>query len=100
MGASEVTCFLSWLATDAKVSASTQNQALAALLSLYREVLSVDLPWLADMVRAKGPAPQTCSHYCRRTGMMTRLQEPWAYAGLRCIPSQDSSVARYVGSPV
>jgi integron integrase len=38
------------------VSASTQNQALAALLFLYREVLARDLPWLDDLVRAKTPA--------------------------------------------
>ncbi len=55
MGADEVTQFLSHLATDRGVAASTQNQALAALLFLYREVLEVDLPWLDDVVRAKAP---------------------------------------------
>ena len=55
MGAREVSRFLSWLATDAKVSASTQNQALGALLFLYRDVLEIDLPWLDDLVRAKRP---------------------------------------------
>lgn len=54
MGAPEVEAFLSSLATEGQVSASTQNQALAALLFLYREVLGVDLPWLAEVVRAKG----------------------------------------------
>jgi integron integrase len=53
MGEPEVTAFLSHLATVRKVSASTQNQALAALLFLYREVLKQDLPWLNDVVRAK-----------------------------------------------
>lgn len=53
MGAPEVEAFLSHLATDRGVSASTQNQALAALLFLYREVLDVDLPWLDGIVRAK-----------------------------------------------
>jgi integron integrase len=53
MGEPEVTAFLSHLATVRKVSASTQNQALAALLFLYREVLKQDLPWLEDVVRAK-----------------------------------------------
>ena len=38
-----------------KVAASTQNQALSALLFLYREVLGVELPWLDDVVRAKRP---------------------------------------------
>ncbi len=56
LGAAEVSAFLSHLAVDRAVSASTQNQALAALLFLYREVLGVDLPWLDDLVRAKKPA--------------------------------------------
>jgi integrase len=55
MGRDEVTRFLSALAVDAKVSASTQNQALAALLFLYDAVLDVELPWLADLVRAEAP---------------------------------------------
>ena len=55
MGADEVATFLTSLATDAGVSASTQNQALAAILFLYRKVLDVDLPWLTDVVRAKRP---------------------------------------------
>ena len=46
MGAPEVTRFLTSLAVDSHVAASTQNQALSALLFLYREVLEVDLPWL------------------------------------------------------
>jgi integron integrase len=53
MGGEEVTAFLSHLATDAGVSASTQNQALAALLFLYGRVLGVELPWLEEVVRAK-----------------------------------------------
>jgi len=55
MGAGEVTAFLTSLAVQDKVAASTQNQALSALLFLYREVLDVDLPWLEDVVRAKRP---------------------------------------------
>lgn len=55
MGAPEVEVFLTDLAVRRKVSASTQNQALAALLFLYREVLQIDLPWLKDVVRAKRP---------------------------------------------
>jgi site-specific recombinase XerD len=51
MGAPEVEAFLSHLAVVRKVSASTQNQALAALLFLYQKVLAVDLPWLRDVVR-------------------------------------------------
>ena len=55
MGGEEVTQFLSSLAVDRKVSASTQNQALAALLFLYAEVLGVRLPWLDQVVRASRP---------------------------------------------
>ena len=55
MGAAEVTSFLSSLAVDGRVAASTQNQALSALLFLYRDVLEIDLPWLDDVVRAKRP---------------------------------------------
>ena len=55
MGAAEVTQFLTALAVREKVAASTQNQALSALLFLYREVLGVELPWLEDVVRAKRP---------------------------------------------
>lgn len=56
MGGSEVEAFLSHLATEGRVSPSTQNQALAALLFLYREVLEKELPWMDGMVRAKRPA--------------------------------------------
>jgi site-specific recombinase XerD len=56
MGGSEVEAFLSHLATEGRVSPSTQNQALAALLLLYREVLEKELPWMDGMVRAKRPA--------------------------------------------
>jgi len=55
MGAAEVTRFLSSLAVEGKVAASTQNQALSALLFLYRDVLELDLPWLDGVVRAKRP---------------------------------------------
>jgi integron integrase len=55
MGAPEVTRFLTALAVQGKVAASTQNQALSALLFLYRRVLEVDLPWLDGVVRALTP---------------------------------------------
>jgi len=55
MGAKEATAFLSDLAVRGKVAASTQNQALAAIQFLYREVLGEELPWLDDLVRAKRP---------------------------------------------
>jgi len=53
LGAPEVESFLTHLAVDAKVSSSTQNQALAAILFLYRDVLEASLPWLGSVVRAK-----------------------------------------------
>lgn len=56
MGAVEVEAFLSDLAVRGNVSASTQNQALAALVFLYKQVLKLDLPWLGEVVRAKKPA--------------------------------------------
>lgn len=55
MGAVEVEAFLSRLATVDDVAASTQNQALSALLFLYREVLGIQLPWMESVVRAKRP---------------------------------------------
>lgn len=56
MGPAEITAFLSMLASEGRVTASTQNQALAALLFLYRTVLDRDVPWLDGLVRAKHPA--------------------------------------------
>ena len=53
MGAREVEAFLTSLAVRNKVSASTQNQALSALLFLYREVLGLALPWMDEIRRAK-----------------------------------------------
>ena len=55
LGAAEVTAFLNDLATVRKVAAATQNQALAALLFLYKEVLAEPLPWLDELVHAKRP---------------------------------------------
>ena len=56
LGEAEVTAFLTDLAVRRRVSASTQNQALSALLFLYGEVLALDLPWLDDLVRARRPS--------------------------------------------
>src|ERR1700747_1852585 len=55
MGAEEVKAFLSHLATEMKVAASTQNQAFSALLFLYQEVLKERLPWIEDIARASRP---------------------------------------------
>jgi len=51
MSAQEVVAFLSMLATVRKESASTHNQALSALLFLYRDVLCLELPWMDDIKR-------------------------------------------------
>lgn len=55
MGAAEVEAFLTHLAVNRKVAASTQNQAKCALLFLYREVLNIKLGWLEDVTQAKAP---------------------------------------------
>ena len=55
MGGDEVNAFLSSLAVERNVAVSTQNQALSALLFLYRDVLGDPLPWIADIIRARRP---------------------------------------------
>jgi len=55
MGKSEVELFLTHLATHRHVSASTQNQALSAILFLYKQVLQIDIGWIEDVIRAKQP---------------------------------------------
>lgn len=55
LGGPEVEAFLTRLAVERRVAASTQNQALSALLFLYREVLGIQLPWMEAVVRAKRP---------------------------------------------
>lgn len=78
MGEREVTRFLSSLATTGRVSASTQNQALSALLFLYQEVLHVHLAWLDGMVRAHRPA--------RLPVVLTRTEIEALLAGLSGTP--------------
>jgi integron integrase len=53
MGPTEVAAFLTHLAVERHVSASTQNQAKSALLFLYQRVLQVDLPWLEEVITAR-----------------------------------------------
>lgn len=55
LGQAEVGAFLSWLATERQVSASTQRQALAALLFLYQKVYEIEIGWVDNIVRAKQP---------------------------------------------
>jgi hypothetical protein len=76
MGAAEVEAFLTHLAVEAKVGASTQNQALQGLLFLYKQVLDIELPWLGNVTRAsrlkRRPVPAAISvaagHYIIRWG--------------------------------
>ncbi len=55
MGSFEVEQFLTHLAVKMNVAASTQNQALSAILFLYKDVLGIELPWLTNVKRAKRP---------------------------------------------
>ena len=56
LGAPEVTAFLNHLVGERNVAAATQNQALSAILFLYKEVLVQPLPWLDELERSKRPA--------------------------------------------
>jgi integron integrase len=56
MGENEISQYLTWLAIDRHVSSSTQNQALSAILLLYRDVLKLDLDWVKNVIRAKRPS--------------------------------------------
>ena len=90
MGVREVEAFLTMLATERRVSASTHNQALSALLFLYREVLAIDLPWLDDINRPaqkrRIPSVLTKEEVARQA----RPGESWeaAYARLNQIPME------------
>jgi integron integrase len=84
LGAAEVTAFLNHLARERKVAAATQNQALSALLFLYKEVLGTPLPWLDALERPRQPArvPTVLSRdeVCR---LLARMQgAKWLMASL------------------
>lgn len=76
--------FLTHLAVDRRVSASTQNQALSALLFLYRKVLEVELPWLENIVRAKRSrhVPVVLTHTEVRAVIAQLEDEYWLIATL------------------
>ena len=84
LGAAELERFLSGLAVEGGVSASTQNQALSALLFLYREVLRIDLPWLQQVVRAKRSRrlPTVLSQDEVRRLLAAMDGRPWLIASL------------------
>ncbi len=74
MGAAEISAFLTWLAVDQHVAASTQNQALSALLFLYREVLHVDVGAIEHVPRARTPVRVPVVLSCEEVArVMTRL---------------------------
>lgn len=79
MGRIEVSGFLTALAVDQQVAAATQNQALAALLFLHREVLQLEVGWLDDIVRAKRPQ--------RLPVVLTRAEVEALLAHLHGIPA-------------
>ncbi len=84
MGAAEVESFLSHLAVAGRVAASTQNQAKAALLFLYREVLGTELPWLDGITQARTPArlPVVLTREEVRATLARLSGRPWLLASL------------------
>lgn len=93
MGGEEVNAFLTSLALEDHVSAATQNQALCALLFLYREVLREPFPWMDDLVRARRPfrvpvvlTPEEVKHLLDHLTGTTRLIAILLYgSGLRLL---------------
>ena len=75
MGEIEVTAFLNHLAVVRKVAAGTQNQALSALLFLFKEVLEQELPWLDGLQRATRPP--------RLPTVLTRGEAEWLVEPIR-----------------
>jgi integron integrase len=84
MGAPEVQAFLTHLAVNQNVAASTQQQALSALLFLYREVLRQELPWMDDITRAKKPKrlPVVLTQEEVQSVMAHLQGDAWLMAGL------------------
>ncbi len=84
LGEKEVEAFLSNLAVHGQVAASTQNQALAALLFMYREVLNIELPWMDNIRRAKRPQrlPTVLSQSEARTLLAEMTGMNWLMASL------------------
>jgi integrase len=84
LGEAQVTAFLNHLARDRGVAASTQNQALAALLFLYREAMARPLAWLDGLDRAKRPArAPTVLTRAEVQSLLGKLENTrWIMAGL------------------
>jgi integron integrase len=84
LGAADLEKFLTHLATHSHVAASTQNQALSALLFMYREVLKIELPWLDNVVRSTRPKhlPVVLSRDEVRRVLAELSGTPWLIASL------------------
>jgi site-specific recombinase XerD len=84
LGGDEVTVFLSHLAVKRNIAASTQNQALNAILFLYRDVLKCKLPWLDSVQRAKKPQrlPVVLTHDEVRAVLAQMQATTWLMAAL------------------
>ncbi len=84
LGADEVTAFLNHLVGERHVAAATQNQALAALLFLYKEVLAQPLPWLENIEHARRPVRKpTVLTRAEAQSLLARLQgTKWLMASL------------------
>ena len=84
LGAPGVEQFLTHLAVDRKVSAATQNQALQALLFIYRHVLDIELPWLDNVTRAthEKKLPVVLSRQEVRALLVELQGTPWLVASL------------------
>lgn len=85
LGPAEVEAFLTQLAVASKVSASTQNQALQALLFLYRQVMGIELPWLKNAPWQR-PAPDGGASAARQGSSARARRGP----GARCQGGQGS----------
>lgn len=75
MGESEIAAFLTHLATERRVSAATQNQALQAILFLYRQVLGVPVGMMGGIVRAKRGRSRSTCRGCTRSSCAISTQE-------------------------
>ncbi|MEO8377577.1 MAG: integron integrase [Candidatus Sumerlaeota bacterium] len=84
LGGPEIEQFLTHLAVKRSVSASTQNQALSALLFLYQEVLGLSIPWLDNVVRARRSTrlPVVLTRTEVRAVLSRLRGEPWLVANL------------------
>jgi len=96
MGKREIEAFLTHLAVDRKVTPSTQNQALSAILFLYQKVLEHELDWLDSVIRAKRPkrlpvvlsrmeARQILAHIQGTNGLIARLLYGTGMRQMECL---------------